>query len=108
MLVGAYPFRCLQCSARFWISVWLFSRLTTAKCPKCLRSDLIAWPEKYYRPSFWRRLQYTLGAHRYRCAACRYNFVSFRARSIDKKSSQASAHNESLQSSGQPEQRQQV
>ncbi len=80
MLFGAYPFRCLECGTRSWISVWMFSKLGTAKCPKCLRSNLLAWPEKFYRPTLWRRVQFTLGAHRYRCEACRYNFVSFRPR----------------------------
>lgn len=60
----------------------MFSALMTAKCPKCLRTELLTWPEKFYRPTLWRRIQYTLGAHRYRCEACRYNFISFRPRLI--------------------------
>ncbi|MCU1291963.1 MAG: hypothetical protein JWP08_813 [Bryobacterales bacterium] len=83
MLLGAYPFRCLKCGSRFWMSIWLFSKLATAKCPKCLRTDLVTWPEKYYRPTFWRRVEYTLGAHCYRCNACRCNFISFRGRIAD-------------------------
>lgn len=80
MLLGEYPFRCMQCGGRFWASIWMRSQLFAAKCPKCLRTDLLPWPEKYFRPTLWRRLQYTLGAHRYRCEACRHNFVSFRPR----------------------------
>jgi DNA-directed RNA polymerase subunit RPC12/RpoP len=80
MFLGMYPFRCVDCGARVWISVWLFSSLGLAKCPKCLRTDLLEWPEKYFRPTFWNRGLVTLGAHPYRCLACRYNFLSFRPR----------------------------
>jgi DNA-directed RNA polymerase subunit RPC12/RpoP len=87
MLVGAYPFRCLNCGSRFWMSIWLFSKLATAKCPKCLGTELLIWPEKYFRPTFWRRVMYTLGAQRYRCNACRCNFISFRRRLVNQTAS---------------------
>ncbi len=78
MAVGVYPFRCLDCGWRFWVSVWLFSSLGVAKCPKCLRTDLLVWQDKYIRFNPWRRLLSTFGSHPYRCATCRYNFLSFR------------------------------
>ncbi len=80
MLVGIYPFRCLDCDARVWVSVWLFEKLPFAKCPKCLSIDLTPWPEKHFHPSLWHKLLVTLGAHRYRCMPCRHNFLSFRPR----------------------------
>ena len=83
MAFGVYPFRCMECGWRMWVSVWLFHSLGLAKCPKCLRMDLVTWPEKYFRASIWRSLRYTFGAHRYRCNTCRYNFISFRPRQID-------------------------
>ena len=78
MMVGSYPFRCLDCNQRSWISVWLFSRLKYAKCPKCLGLELTPWSRRHYRLSFWGNLLSTFGARRYRCAACRYYFLSFR------------------------------
>jgi DNA-directed RNA polymerase subunit RPC12/RpoP len=78
MCLGIYPFRCMNCHERFWVSVWLFSRLPFAKCPKCLNVQLTAWPAKYFSPNAWRYLAAMLGARRYRCMRCRYNFVSFR------------------------------
>jgi hypothetical protein len=78
MAVGLYPFRCLRCESRFWVSVWLFSKLPFAKCPRCLRMQLTVCPEKHFHSTLWRNLLLTFGAHRYRCSACRYNFCSFR------------------------------
>jgi DNA-directed RNA polymerase subunit RPC12/RpoP len=80
MLFGRYPFRCLDCNQRSWVSIWLFSRLKYAKCPKCLGLELTGWPRKRHRLNLWRNLLSTFGAHRYRCAKCRYNFLSFRPR----------------------------
>lgn len=80
MVLGIYPFRCLGCSQRVWVNVWLFSQLPFAKCPKCLGRDLTNWPRSHYRANLWSNLLMTFGAHRYRCPACRYNFLSFRPR----------------------------
>jgi C4-type Zn-finger protein len=77
--VGTYPFRCVDCNYRFPVNVWLFSKLAFAKCPKCLAGELGPWPQKNYRVPFWKNLLITFGAHRYRCATCRYRFLSFRA-----------------------------
>jgi len=82
MLVGVYPFRCLDCGTRFWCSVWLLSKLAFAKCPRCLSLELTTWPEKYFRPTLKLSLLMTLGAHRYRCPGCRCNFLSFRPRKL--------------------------
>ena len=78
MSTGMYPFRCMDCDRRFWVSVWLFSKLPFAKCPKCLNVQLTTWPAKYFAPSLWRTIAVMLGAHRYRCMPCRHNFISFR------------------------------
>lgn len=77
-IFGTYPFRCLQCHHRFWINVWLFSKLAYAKCPKCLGRELTNWPRRTYHLTFWKNLMSTFGAHRYRCVGCRCNFLSFR------------------------------
>lgn len=78
MMVGRYPFRCLDCNQRSWLSIWLFSRMIYAKCPKCLGSQLTSWSLKHHHLNLWQNLFSTFGAHRYRCAACRCNFLSFR------------------------------
>jgi len=52
--------------------------LAFAKCPKCLRPELTSWPAKNYQLPLWKNLLVTFGATRYRCAACRHRFVSFR------------------------------
>jgi DNA-directed RNA polymerase subunit RPC12/RpoP len=79
-LVGIYPFRCRECQRRFQLSIWLLSKLHYAKCPKCLRMDLSTWSRKYYRAGMWASFLVTFGAQKYRCTACRCNFVSFRPR----------------------------
>jgi DNA-directed RNA polymerase subunit RPC12/RpoP len=76
--LGSYPFRCMDCNHRFWINIWLFSKLTYAKCPRCLGRELTDWPPRGYHLSTWKKLLMTFGAHRYRCPGCRYNFLSFR------------------------------
>jgi hypothetical protein len=40
--------------------------------------DLVYWSKKYYKPNPWTNFLISLGAQRYRCSACRCNFVSFR------------------------------
>ena len=76
--IGTYPFRCVRCNHRFQINIWLWSKLAFAKCPKCLRPELTGWPARNYRLPLWKNLLVTFGAHRYRCAGCRYRFVSFK------------------------------
>lgn len=80
MIFGRYPFRCLDCNQRSWVSVWLFSRLRYAKCPKCLGLELTGWPRKHHHLTLWGNLLSTFGAHRYRCSKCRCNFLSLRPR----------------------------
>lgn len=79
-VLGMYPFRCLECGNRQQVSVWLISKLSTAKCPKCLTPDIIPWPEKYFHLNWLQNLMLTFGSHRYRCTRCRHNFLSFRPR----------------------------
>ena len=77
MLAGTYPFRCQDCSGRFQANIWFLSKARQAKCPRCLNSNLSNWPQKRYKLTSFQRILTILGARRYRCAACRFYFVSF-------------------------------
>ena len=77
MLIGTYPFRCQDCNGRFFVNVFLLSRLAYVKCPKCLSLD-VTNSGRGHHLSLWRRLMMTFGARRVRCRNCRYMFVSFR------------------------------
>jgi uncharacterized paraquat-inducible protein A len=77
-LLGNCPLRCNDCHARFSVNLLLLSKAGTAKCPRCLNIRLNTWDTKHYQISRWKKLLLALGAHRYRCNPCRYNFVSFR------------------------------
>ena len=77
-LLGRYPVRCTVCGQRSSLNILLLSKFFVAKCPKCLQMRLSTWDTKHYRIPRWKKVLMTLGAHRYRCNACRYNFVSFR------------------------------
>jgi hypothetical protein len=56
-----------------------FEKLPFARCPKCFSLNLeIAQNKPYHHVTFTRSVMLLLGAHRYRCAPCRYNFLSFR------------------------------
>ncbi len=77
---GIQPFRCRDCKHRFTVSIWLFDTLVYAKCPKCLRMDLVFWSKKNYKPGAFTNFLLSMGARRYRCSSCRCNFVSFRPR----------------------------
>jgi hypothetical protein len=77
MAFGSYPFRCPDCRRRFWLNIWLLPQLTYAKCPKCLRLELTRSHNAHHL-TFWNNLLISFGARRYRCAPCRYQFLSFR------------------------------
>ena len=77
-LVGIFPFRCRQCGTRFAREIWSISSLRYARCPKCLRTDLSSWSERYYHPPFTVVVKLGLGAKPLRCETCRCNFASFR------------------------------
>jgi DNA-directed RNA polymerase subunit RPC12/RpoP len=78
MLLGSYQLHCLDCEHRFWVNVLLISKVFHAKCPKCLEMRLDRWDAKHYHVPRWKTLLIRLGARRYRCNRCRFNFVSFR------------------------------
>lgn len=78
MLFGSYQLHCLDCNHRFWTNIFLVSKILHAKCPKCLGMKLDRWDPKHYHVPRWKTLLISLGAHRYRCTRCRFNFVSFR------------------------------
>lgn len=77
MALGTYPFRCLDCNGRFFVNVFLLSRLAYAKCPRCLSLD-ISNSGKGYRLNVFKKLMITFGARRCRCKNCRFGFISFR------------------------------
>ena len=77
-LLGQYPIRCDECGARSLVDILMPSKLLVAKCPLCLEMHLSTWDVTHYRIPSWKRLLLKLGASRYRCNACRYNFVSFK------------------------------
>src|SRR5215472_3530648 len=77
-LFGYYPLRCKRCHERWETSVWDGGAWRYARCPKCYRQELTTWSDQYYNPPFSIRLRITLGGTRYRCAACRCNFASFK------------------------------
>ena len=79
-ILGIHPFRCRLCEHRFSASVWLVRKLPFAKCPRCLRTALTGWSRRHFKPSLQMEIQLALGAQKYRCEACRCNFVSFRPR----------------------------
>jgi hypothetical protein len=84
MLFGSYRLRCLDCDKRFSVNL-LLSKAAVAKCPRCLNIKLDTWDTKHYRIPRWKKLLINLGARRYRCNSCRYNFVSFRPSGAAKK-----------------------
>jgi len=77
-MIGILPFRCRQCGKRFSTRLWDFSSWKYARCPACLGTELGSWSDHYYNASLSVRMLVTMGAHRYRCEHCRYNFASFR------------------------------
>lgn len=78
--LGIHPFRCRKCSHRFLVSIWLFGKLRFAKCPRCLGLELTTWSRRYYKVDVQKNFLLAFGAQKYRCRACRCNFVSFRPR----------------------------
>lgn len=78
MAFGSCPLRCNDCGARFSVNLLLLSQAGKAKCPRCLNVRLDTWDTRHYRVPAWKKFLLALGAHRYRCNPCRYNFVSFR------------------------------
>lgn len=80
LLHGGFPARCGECSARYIVPGPGFSSLFYAHCPRCLRQDLTTWDLRHYHAAFSMRIRMWFGARRWRCEACRCNFVSFRGR----------------------------
>lgn|GEM_PF-1071177 len=78
--LGFYPGRCQDCAHRFLARPFTFDKVIWSKCPRCYRMDLSTWDPKYYHVPAWSRVRLLFGAHRWRCEACRCNFVSFRPR----------------------------
>lgn len=78
--LGIRPLRCRDCRLRFIERTWRLRTARFARCPRCWRMDLGRWSPDDYRTGPGTRLLLALGAHPYRCAYCRTNFVSFRHR----------------------------
>lgn len=74
------PYRCLDCNERFFAPILPWRDLFFSSCPRCHRMDLNGWTGKTYTPPFWTGLKVSLGAHKWRCEYCRFNFASFRDR----------------------------
>lgn len=79
-VLGFQPARCHDCASRFLARPFGILKLRWAKCPQCYRLDLTTWETKYYHVSGWMSFKLAIGANRWRCEACRRNFVSFRPR----------------------------
>lgn len=77
-IFGVYPLRCRRCSSRWTTSVLEAGDWKYARCPRCYRQDLTTWSEQYYHPPLSILIKLRCRATPYRCAACRYNFASFR------------------------------
>jgi hypothetical protein len=79
-LVGVFPLRCRRCQTRWETSMWEAGAWRYARCPRCYRQDLTTWSDQFYNAPGPVRLKLGLGAKRYRCGACRYNFAGFKKR----------------------------
>jgi len=77
-LLGIYNLRCRRCRTRWETSAWADGAWKYARCPRCYRQELTTWSLQYYNPPSSTMLMLNLGAKRYRCAACRCNFASFK------------------------------
>jgi endogenous inhibitor of DNA gyrase (YacG/DUF329 family) len=72
--------RCDDCQTRFIAKTFVLSELKWARCARCQRMDLNGWTGRTYEPPFFTGLKVKLGAHRWRCEYCRWNFASWRPR----------------------------
>jgi DNA-directed RNA polymerase subunit RPC12/RpoP len=77
MAMGIYPFRCLNCRARFWINIWLFSKKTCAVCPHCLAMEVAPASLEGKRLSLLQKILLRMGARGYRCGSCNRRFLTF-------------------------------
>jgi DNA-directed RNA polymerase subunit RPC12/RpoP len=83
-LRGKSPIRCVDCGHRFMTNLLQFEKLPFARCPKCFNLKLeVAQIKTYHHNTLTRSVMLLLGAHRYRCPSCRYNFLSFRFQDPD-------------------------
>ena len=76
ILMGKYPFRCLDCKERTWID--LLRRGKQVRCPRCLTVHVAVTPHQRMRASFWQRQLLRMGARAYRCSFCSHRFVTFK------------------------------
>ena len=79
-LSSVTPLRCRDCRTRFFSRTVFVEDIFYARCPKCMRMDLNGWTGKTFQPVGWTAIWVALGAHRWRCEYCRFNFASFRKR----------------------------
>lgn len=78
MMIGKYPFRCLDCRERVWINIWLLSKHKRATCPRCLTLDVSPANTQTMRLGLWGKLLTGLGARGFYCAHCRRRFLTFK------------------------------
>lgn len=79
-LLGSTYLKCRGCGGRFRHDLLDLRNWRYARCPRCYRLDLTSWDVSHYHISTTTAFLLWLGARRYRCEACRYNFVGFRSR----------------------------
>lgn len=77
-VLGFPHMRCSECEERWAESLWRFTEFFYARCPRCMRLDLVRWEETYYHVPYRWKVQIALGAKKVRCRPCRHNFLSFR------------------------------
>ena len=82
MVLGLYPFRCLDCKHRFWVNVWRLPKAKSVRCPHCLNLDVTLSQYRAVRPSPWKRLLRAFGARRYSCPLCHHRFFSLKRSEI--------------------------
>ncbi len=82
MAIGIVPIRCRDCQGRYVGKLFSPLDFIYARCPRCFRQDLSTWDLDHYHIRAWVRLKLAIGAHPWRCEACRCNFASFRLRKL--------------------------
>ena len=84
MVMGLYPFRCLDCRHRFWVNVWRLPKSKFVRCPHCLNLDVTLSHYRATRPAMLKKFVRTIGARRFSCPLCHHRFLSFkRSETVD-------------------------
>jgi DNA-directed RNA polymerase subunit RPC12/RpoP len=76
--IGVWPWRCLDCKARFYARRIPLRYLAYAHCPQCGNTQLLRVRRDRLDSGFLGLLAVWLGAKPLRCDSCRNNFASWR------------------------------